>query len=198
MSNQFYVAPKDTAIGTRWELRKVKKNGSVIKVPRLIQTTFPYVSIIRTIESLFHRSSCFIEFRDLYFRHNNLQNDHVCQPGEYGYFCCGNTYKASELFRRHPHSLQLQIASDDFEICNPLGSKANRHKLCAVYFSIQNLQQRYKSKLRNIYLICLCNSDDIKMKHTDFNNIWQLIVNEIHQLEVNGIVVFGTESIVTV
>lgn len=183
ISNPFYVAPKDTAIGTRWELKNMKKNESMIKVPRLIQTVFPYISMLSTIEALFRCT----EFRDLYFRHNNLQNDHVCQPWKYKYFCCGNSYKKSELFCRHPHSLQLQISSDDFETCNPLASKANRHKVCAVYFTIQNLPQRFKSKVSNIYLICLCNSDDVKTKHTDFNNIWQLIVREIKYLEQTGI-----------
>lgn len=183
VSNQMYVAPKDTAIGTRWELKKIKKNGVMIKVPRLIQTVFQYVSILSTIETLFRSS----DFREMYFRYNNTEKNHVCQPGKYKYFCCGNSCKENELFRRHPNSLQLQIASDDFEICNPLASKANRHKVCAVYFTIQNLPQRFKSKLNNIYLICLCNSDDIKMKHTDFNNIWQLIVKEINHLETTGI-----------
>lgn len=95
--------------------------------------------------------------------------------------------KKNELFQRYPQSLQLQIVYDDFEICNPLGSKANRHKVCAVYFTIQNLPQKFKSKVNNIYLISLCNSDDVKMKHTDFNNLWQLIVNEINYLEKTGI-----------
>lgn len=97
VSNQFFVAPKDTAIGTRWELKKIKKHGSVIKIPKLIQTIFPYVSIISTIEKLFQCS----EYRELYFRHNSSQNGHVCEPGKYKYFCCGNSFKEKELFRRH-------------------------------------------------------------------------------------------------
>lgn len=86
-SNQFYVAPKDTAIGTRWELRKTKKNGKTFKIPRLIQTSFQYVSILETVSALFQCN----EFRDLYFLHNN--GNHICQPGKYKYFCCGDTFK---------------------------------------------------------------------------------------------------------
>lgn len=44
----------------------------------------------------------------------------------------------------------------------------------------------------NIYTVCLCNSDDLKSKQTDFNNIWQLIVDELAILESNGIMVNGT------
>lgn len=181
LSSKFYVAPKDTAIGTRWELKKTTKNGKTLKIPRLIQTPFQYVSILETITTLFQCN----EFRDLYFHHNNGR--HICKPGNFKYFCCGDVFKKSEFFQRHPQSLQLQIASDDFEICNPLSSKANRHKICAIYFSIQNLPQRFKSKVNNIYLISLCNSDDVKMKHTDFNNLWQSIVNEVKYLEKIGI-----------
>lgn len=39
----------------------------------------------------------------------------------------------------------------------------------------------------NIYLICLCNSNDLKSKETDFNNIWSLIVEDIGYLENVGI-----------
>lgn len=182
ISDEFYVAPNEIAIGTRFELKKLKKNGKVLKIPRLMQSTFQYISILETIKTLFKCS----DFHDLYFTHNN-ENDHICKSGQYKYFCCGDRFKKIELFRRHPNSLQLQIASDDFEICNPLSSKANRHKICAVYFTIQNLPKRFLSKVRNIYPICLCNSDDLKTKHTDFNNIWLPIVNEINYLETSGI-----------
>lgn len=181
-SDILHVAPKEVAIGTRFELKKLKKDGKVLKIPRLLQSQLQYIPILETVKALFKCS----EFRNLYFAHNN-GNDHVCQPGRYEYFCCGSIYKNSKLFQCHPNSMQLQIASDDFEICNPLSSKANRHKITAVYFTIQNLPKRFLSKVRNIYLICLCNADDLKTKHTDFNNIWQMIVHEINYLETTGI-----------
>lgn len=87
--------------------------------------------------------------------------------------------------------MRLQISAEDFEPCNALQSKSGAHKICAVYFSIHNLPPKYASKLNNIYLICLCNADDIKSKQTDFNNIWQLIVDEIFILENNGIIING-------
>lgn len=169
-SNELYVSPKEVAIGTRFELKK--QNKPKAKIPTLIQSSFEYVSIVDTLKSQFKCT----EFRDLYFAHNNnLLTDHICEPGRYKFACCGHIFKNNELFSRYPQSLQLQIASDDFEICNPLGSKANRHKICAVYFTIQNLPRQFLSKVKNIYLICLCNSDDLKTKSTDFNNIWQSV-----------------------
>lgn len=181
-SNPLYVAPKELSIGTRYELIKTKKRGEIAQIPRLIQSTFQYISILETIKSLFRCN----EFRDLYFEYNHGR-DHVCQPGTYKDFCCGDNFKKIELFQRFPHSLQLQIASDDFEICNALSSKANLHKICPVYFTIQNLPKRFLSKVKNIYPVCLSNSDDLKTKFTDFNNIWYPIVNEITHLETTGI-----------
>lgn len=51
---------------------------------------------------------------------------------------------------------------------------------------------KFTSKLKNIHVVCLCNSDDLKSKQTYFDNIWQLIVNEISILESKGITVNGT------
>lgn len=179
-SNENYVPPKEVAIGTRWELNTKKFQNRIVKIPRLIQSHFQYVSILGTLRSLFTHE----EFVRQYFEHNS-QNQ-VCDTSKLINFCSGSTFKSIELFRNHPESVQLQLASDDFEPCNPLGSKSNRHKICAVYFSIQNIPTKYLSKCKYVFLVALCNSDDVKMKHTDFNNIWYPIVNELKELESNG------------
>lgn len=92
-SDPSYVAPKELSIGTRYELIKTKRHGKMIKIPRLIQSTFQYISILETIKSLFQCN----EFRNLYFEHNHGR-DHVCQPGVYKDFCCGDNFKKNELF----------------------------------------------------------------------------------------------------
>lgn len=65
-SNEFFVAPTEVAIGTRWELQKRKTNGRIIKIPRLIQSSFQYVWILKTLEGLF----CYKNFSELYYEHN--------------------------------------------------------------------------------------------------------------------------------
>lgn len=191
-SNVNFVEPIEKAIGTRWELKKSKFKNRIINVPRLIQCTLQYVPIIDTIRSLFSSK----EFASLYFEFNdNIQSNVIGRDGtkKYSNFSSGSCYANNQLFQSHPNSLQLQISVDDFEPCNALQSKSGRHKICAVYFSIHNLPPKYASKLNNIYLICLCNADDTKSKWTDFNNIWQLIVDEIHVLETDGILVDGKQ-----
>lgn len=189
-SNPNFVEPIEKAIGTRWEMKKMKFNNRIIHAPRLLQCTLQYVSILKTIRSLF---SC-EEFASLYFEHNDkIDSNAIGWDGskKYSNFSSGSCFANNKLFQSHPNSLQLQISIDDFEPCNALQSKAGRHKICAVYFSIHNVPPKYLSKLNNIYLICLCNSDDIKSKQTDFNNIWELIVDEISVLETDGIVIDG-------
>lgn len=177
-SDELYVASEERAIGTRWE---VVKNHSGQAVPQLVQCTLQYVPILDT---LFKRD----EFKSIYF---GEEGRHSCVDGVYEDFCCGQLYKKTNLYRSSENCLQIQIGHDDFDICNPLQSKAGIHKVCGVYFVIRNMPKKYLSKLKNIYLICLCTANDLKSEQTDFNNLWTMIVNEIHILETVGIDIGG-------
>lgn len=186
-SNINFVKPIEKA---RYELKKFRLKNRIINIPRLVQSTLQYVPILRTVQSLFECK----EFDTLYFEYNDkINSNNTGRDGSkmYSNFSSGSCFASNELFQKYPNSLQLQISVDDFEPCNALQSKSGRHKICAVYFTIHNLPTKFASKLDNIYLICLCNSEDLKSKQTDFNNIWQLIVDEIKILETDGIVVNG-------
>lgn len=179
--NELYVPPQQKAIGTHWEMIRSRSTNSTI--PRLLQSKFHYISILQTIQSLFKQK----EFLKMYFEYNMGANRHRCVEGVYKHFCCGKVFKQSELFSSQPHALQIQIATDDFEICDPIGSKSGVHKMCPIYFCIKNVPNQYLSKLSNIYLVSLCRTDDLKTKETDFNDLWEQIVSEIVYLEKTGI-----------
>lgn len=190
ISKENFVKPIEKSIGTRWELKKVKAIGRIIRIPRLIQCTMQYVPIKHTLKSLF---AC-KEFKSMYFEYNSHDRSNIIgHDGTKSYTCfnSGNVFKNNDFFKLNPYCIQIQIGVDDFEVCNPLQSKANHHKICAVYFTIHNIPPNFQSKLNNIYLVCLCNTDDLKSKQTDPNNIWQLIVDEIKVLETDGIDVCG-------
>lgn len=170
-----FVPPEEMMMGIRWDI--VRATDSQCAIPRLLPCKFQYVSIIKSIESMFERE----DFRNEFFK-----TKHQCQPGVYIDFCCGSKFQNSHFFKSAENCLQLQIATDDFEVANPLGSKATLHKICAVYLLIRNLPMRLRSKVDNIQVIALCNTDDIKTKYTDFNDLWRPIVHEISQLE-NGV-----------
>lgn len=176
------MEPSAKAVGTRFENKKTDplKPAFIVR----LQCKFPYVPILKTLESAFKNQM----FLETYIDYNkNGGNGHSCKQMEYIDFCCGTVYKKNELFQKNPNALQIQIFCDDFEPCNPLGSKATIHKMCGIYFCIRNMPNN--SKLNNIYLVALCNTDDLKTKETDFNDIWRIILNEIRHLEAVGITV---------
>lgn len=183
-NDEFYVEPQQKSVGTRIEL--VYDKITQVEKQRRIQSTLQIVSIISTLKAFFSRP----ENVNLYFKY---QLEHQCQDGVYQNFCCGQVYKSEDFFQSNPNAMQLQLAIDDLEICDPLGSKSNLHKISAVYLVIRNLPHRFNSKLNNIFLVCLCNADDIKTKNTDINNIWEIIVDEIKYLEQTGIVLSNGE-----
>lgn len=130
------------ALGTHSEM--VKSAFTNTTIPRLLQSKFHYVSILQKLRTLFEQK----EFAEMYFEHNLGKKRHCCVDGIYKNFCCGSVFKNIELFRHQPEAIQIQIATDDFEICHPLGSKAGVHKMCPIFFTIKmypvNICQNYQ------------------------------------------------------
>lgn len=182
-SQETYLVPQELALGTHWEMKQMRKNA--VAIPQLLQSRFQYIRISETIKNLF----CDDTFRSIYMQYNDNDSGtkHKCADGVFQDFCCGSVYKNTALYSKHPNSLQIKISSDDFTVANPLGPRATVHKLCAIYFNIQNMPKEYLSKLDNIYLVCLAHTDDLKTPQTDFNDIWRVIVEDIRVLETDGI-----------
>lgn len=175
--DDFFVAPKTLALGTRFETKQDSDNNAI---QCLIQNQYPYVSIIETLQTQFKNE----HFLKTFLKYNEKSgNGHECTDGTYTDFCCGSLYKSISIFREM--NIQIQLFCDEFEVCNPLGSRATMHKVHAVYFIIRNMPNH--SKLSNIFLVTVFNSDDIKCKETDFNNILAPIVDEMKVLESVGI-----------
>lgn len=181
-TNPLFVAPKELSLGLKWEMVRDKLTKTA--VPRLTNCKFTYIQITDIIQALFKRD----DFRQVYWEYNSNSNDrHRCVEGVLKDFCCGRVYSKNELFQSNPAAIRIHISNDDFEICNPLGSKATMHKLSAFYFTIQNMPPQFRSQLDNIYLFCLCYADDLKTKYTDINDIWQIVARDIGFLETHGI-----------
>jgi hypothetical protein len=177
-SNPLYVAPQEKMLGTRWEMKRNKKTN--VATPYIVPNKMQFIPLTTQLRTLFLSD----DFRNEYFKFNN---EHNCTQGDYRFFCCGKTYQNNELFKSNPDSLQIQIATDDFEIVSELQSKAGVHKTCAVYFTLKNMPPKYLCKLSNIFVVILCNANDLKSKTTDFNDIWSLVVEDLSILENEGI-----------
>lgn len=183
-SDAAFVPPKELSLGVKWERLRDKK--SKVSVPKLTPCKFQFISIVDTLKSLFKRE----DFREAYISYNFEQQNrdyHSCESGIYRDFCCGKVFAKNEFFQLNPSAIRIHIANDDFETGNALGSKATVHKLSAFYFTIENMPSIYRSKLENIYLLCLCYADDLKTEYVDINDIWHLVQRDINYLETHGI-----------
>lgn len=162
-----YVKPKTSAIGIRWD-------GNL---KTFVQCTFEYVSIQKTIQSLFTQR----EFRALYFSYNSVKQ---YTEGVYENFESALLAKGNSLLTSEPYTIQLQLYTDDIEVNQALQPTAGLHKVKAIYFKIINLPAEYASRLDNIYIVAICNSNDVKI--LGINHILELISNEIKTLETDG------------
>lgn len=54
---------------------------------------------------------------------------HSRHDGLLGDFCDGSVYKNHALFTADIQTLEIIAYYDDAEVCNPLGSRAKKHKL---------------------------------------------------------------------
>lgn len=178
-----YIPPEERAVGTRVELRREFGNSAAL--PKIIQNTFQYIPITETLKRLFRIDNFSRTFFEYNSDHGN-KTKHICRPNVYKDFCCGRVFSSIDLFKTNPNAIQIQIYTDDFEIL-PIKSKANVHKITAIYFTIRNIPYEFANRMENIYLVELLNSNDLKTQQTDFNNAWELIVHDIKLLETVGI-----------
>ncbi|XP_031639264.1 uncharacterized protein LOC116351315 [Contarinia nasturtii] len=180
--NPLFVEPVEKSIGLKWKNAKIDPETE-IPDHGLIQSTFQYVPILETLRSVLANK----DFYEAYVKYN-LHQKHKCVPGNYAGFCCGSIHRSIEIFK-DPCTLQIQIGSDDFEVCCAVKSKATKHKVNATYFQIINMPAEFRSKLNNIYLVALCSTVNFKTDEYDYNHIAELISNEICTLECDGIAI---------
>lgn len=60
-------------------------------------------------------------------------------------------------------SLLIQLYLDDIGLTNPLGAKRDKHKMTMVYFSLEDVPDKYRSKLDFIQLVAVCESKHLKV-----------------------------------
>jgi len=83
--------------------------------------------------------------------------------------------------------VRIHLYSDEFELCNPLGSRKGVHKICAFYFLVGNLETKYWSSLSNIHLAMLCKFKHVKT--AGYTAILEPLLADIRVLETDGFVV---------
>jgi len=67
----------------------------------------------------------------------------------------GSAFKEHPLFSEDPMAIRWHMYVDDFEVCNPIGSRRTIHKLTAMYFVVGNVRPKYWSQSSTIHLALL-------------------------------------------
>ena len=88
-----------------------------------------------------------------------------------------------ELKRISSNAISLPIIFyiDEFEPCNPIGSRKKTHKLTGLYFSIAALPPKHRSKLKSIFLHGLVYHSYV-VKY-GYSSILRLVVADFQRLE---------------
>lgn len=179
-STEQFVTSQLNHFNTRYKRTKFYENSPHFVAPKTIflngGENFQYVSILETLKRLFADEN----FKHVYFNYNG---NHQCKKGVYERYCCGQNYKDNEFFQSSKNRIQIQIYYDDVQLTSPL--KTTKHKVNAIYFIIRNLPPNFVSKLENIYLISLCDSE-LTNKY-GINSILKPLVQDLKILETEGI-----------
>ncbi len=84
-----------------------------------------------------------------------------CSSGYFYDIIDGELMPSHPLFSSKPSALQIILYSDDIEICNPLGSHASKNKLLMFYYTLGNINPKYRSKLASIRLLAIAKKSDL-------------------------------------
>lgn len=174
LSSENHVNATEIILGQRTEYQQDASSSH--SLPKQTNETFQYVSIIDTLSVLMQHK----EFRE------EIYKPKISSPHEYCSFNDGSCYLNCKIFQDHPNALQIVIYYDDVEVSNPLASAAGIHKLGAFYFSLNNIDRKFISKVKNIYTTILAYSEDIKKY--GMNKILCPLIQEMKKLE-NGVMV---------
>lgn len=171
------VSPIEKAIGLKWKY----SSATATTVPRhyLTEATGCFVSITQQLESLMMDP----HFEKVYTDYNAQRNTEKA----YSTYATAQNYQNSIFFAENPDAIQIQIATDDCELCDALKTKAGYHKITCGYMQIVNLPPEYLSQLSSIYLILLCYTAHTKKKDESDVDIWEPIVNDLKHLEIHGV-----------
>ena len=92
----------------------------------------------------------------------------------------GMLYKNHVYFSGKYHTLELIIYYDDLEVCNPLSSKAEKHKIDMFYYTLGNIDPNFQSKQCAVHLLAKCNTKFVKKYGT--HRVLTRVVEDIDKL----------------
>ena len=89
-------------------------------------------------------------------------------------------YKNDGCFSGKNYTLELLIYHDDLGVCNPVGSKAGKHKIDMFCYTLGNIDPKFQSKQCAICLLAICNTKFVKKYGID--KVLTPVVEDINKL----------------
>jgi hypothetical protein len=163
--------PVEKQLGFRYETKIVQG------IPKrfFVKNFFQYISITKTLNNLLN----IFEIRDILSK-AELNNSSDILPILY-----------TTPFWRNKNVLRILLYFDEIEVKNPLSYAAGVYKLGIFKFKVLNFGHKHNSRLKNIFKVAFCFSDDIKEGR--MGPILEEIASEIRALETEGLTVDGTQ-----
>jgi hypothetical protein len=121
-------------------------------------------------------------------RHHILSRQNLSCSGDGMYsFVDGTIYKQHAFFSINPNAIRLHFYLDEFEVCNPIGSKRGKHKVLGIYYVIGNLDTKFLSTIKFIHLSTLVRYKHLRQYDPDYVQLLKPLIDELKNLAVTGI-----------
>ena len=146
--------------------------------------TFEYVPILKTLQMISQKEDV--------LAHILSEKE---EDGRIVSFKDGSIFKNSQFFKDHPSALQVNLYVDEFVPYCKIGNKTKKGKITAIYFTLGNIPRQYRSRLKDIHLVILCNSAYVT-KYL-YSTILRRLVDDLKELEISGIVITISEHTLT-
>lgn len=116
--------------------------------------------------------------------------DGTVDSGILSNFIHGSIWKEKKIKFEGKVVIPYLLYADDFEINNPLGSKAGKHSIAATYSQILCLPPDVSSSLECIIPLMFFKSIEKKIDHSGLNTndlMYHKLIEELNDLETNGL-----------
>lgn len=172
-------------LGTAYQRnRYLKEQFSIVEPVEYILDakegkTFQYVPILQSLSQILKNSD---------IQEKVLKSVRNCGSScQYSSFRDGSHFKENKFLSGEELRLSLLLYSDDFEVCNPLGTSRKKHKVTGVYWVLADIPSVLRSTLSSIYLTVLCKADDVKK--FGYPRVLEPLLSDLKSFEEDGLFV---------
>lgn len=123
--------------------------------------SFQYIPLLQSLQEILSHNTILNRVIEQHIAQENRKDLHGDQR-VYTSSLDGEHYKKNSFLAVDELRISIKLYIDDFEVCNPLGTSRKKHKLCGVYWVLDNLP---------LALILLCHPS-IWLLFVKLEDIW--------------------------